>query len=94
MIRAVKPSLDAIREKVEAGERLDAAEAESLWDERIDLHELGELANHALPAGPAKRPRAPISSGAGVASSGEKDAAATSVSPVSRFTSSGWWLNW
>ena len=45
MIRAVAPSLDPIREKVEAGVRLDAAEAESLWDERIDLHELGELAN-------------------------------------------------
>jgi len=45
MIRAVTHSLDAIREKVEAGARLDAAEAESLWDERIDLHELGELAN-------------------------------------------------
>ena len=45
MIRAVTPSLDPIREKVVAGIRLDAAECESLWDERIDLHELGELAN-------------------------------------------------
>ena len=45
MIRAVSPSLDPIREKVEAGVRLDAAEAEMLWDERLDLHELGELAN-------------------------------------------------
>ena len=45
MIRAVRPSLDAVREKIEAGVRLDAAEAESLWDERIDVHELGELAN-------------------------------------------------
>jgi len=45
MISAVKPSLDPIREKVEAGERLNAIEAESLWDESIDLHELGELAN-------------------------------------------------
>ena len=45
MIRAVTPSLDAIREKVEAGARLSAAEAESLWDPAIDLHELGELAN-------------------------------------------------
>ena len=45
MIRAVSPPLDSIREKVEAGVRLDAAECEMLWDERIDLHELGELAN-------------------------------------------------
>ena len=45
MIRAVTPSLDPIRDKVEAGERLSAAEAEMLWDERVDLHELGELAN-------------------------------------------------
>jgi aminodeoxyfutalosine synthase len=45
MIRAVVPSLEQIREKVEAGERLDAAEAESLWDERIGLHDLGVLAN-------------------------------------------------
>ena len=35
MIRAVAPSLDPIREKVEAGVRLSAAEAEMLWDERI-----------------------------------------------------------
>ncbi len=45
MIRSVSKSLGPIREKVEAGERLSAAEAESLWDESIDLHELGELAN-------------------------------------------------
>jgi len=45
MIRAVKSSLDPIGEKIEAGERLNAAEAEMLWDERLDLHELGELAN-------------------------------------------------
>ena len=45
MISAAKSLLDPIREKVEAGERLNAAEAESLWDESIDLHELGELAN-------------------------------------------------
>ena len=45
MIRAITPSLEPIREKVLAGERLTAAEAELLWDERIDLHELGELAN-------------------------------------------------
>ena len=45
MIRAVTTSLEPIREKVEAGERLNAAEAEMLWDPAIDLHELGELAN-------------------------------------------------
>ena len=45
MISAVKASLEPIREKVTAGERLTAAEAESLWDDSIDLHELGELAN-------------------------------------------------
>jgi aminodeoxyfutalosine synthase len=45
MIRTVSRSLDPIRQKVEAGERLNAAEAESLWDESIDLHELGQLAN-------------------------------------------------
>ncbi len=45
MIRSVSASLEGIRDKVAAGERLDAAEAESLWDESIDLHELGELAN-------------------------------------------------
>jgi aminodeoxyfutalosine synthase len=45
MIRTVSRSLQPIREKVEAGERLDAVEAESLWDESVDLHELGELAN-------------------------------------------------
>ncbi|MFM7107470.1 MAG: radical SAM protein, partial [Planctomycetaceae bacterium] len=45
MIRAVAPSLDAVREKVEAGVRLDAAEAEMLWDDSVSLHELGELAN-------------------------------------------------
>ena len=45
MIRALSRSLDSIRDKVEAGERLSAAEAEMLWDEAVDLHELGELAN-------------------------------------------------
>ncbi|MFM7076945.1 MAG: aminofutalosine synthase MqnE [Planctomycetaceae bacterium] len=45
MIRTVSASLEPIREKVEAGERLDAREALSLWDESVDLHELGELAN-------------------------------------------------
>ncbi len=33
MISKASPSIDPIREKVEAGERLTAAEAESLWDE-------------------------------------------------------------
>jgi aminodeoxyfutalosine synthase len=45
MIRAVSCSLDAVRDKVEAGERLSAVDAETLWDDAIDLHELGELAN-------------------------------------------------
>ena len=45
MIRTVSASLEPIRKKVEAGERLDAREALSLWDESVDLHELGELAN-------------------------------------------------
>ncbi|MBM4057569.1 MAG: aminofutalosine synthase MqnE, partial [Planctomycetes bacterium] len=45
MIRVATPSIDPIREKVAAGERLSAAEAESLWDPAIDLHELGDLAN-------------------------------------------------
>ena len=37
--------LDHVREKVTAGERLSAEEAEMLWDESVDLHELGDLAN-------------------------------------------------
>ena len=45
MIRTVSPSLEPVREKVEAGERLNAEEALMLWDESVDLHELGELAN-------------------------------------------------
>jgi len=50
MIRAVVPhfdhdAFDRIRDKVVGGERLDATESELLWDERIDLHRLGELAN-------------------------------------------------
>lgn len=36
---------DHIREKVFAGERLSGDEAEMLWDDSVDLHELGELAN-------------------------------------------------
>jgi len=45
MISAVRRSLDSIREKVASGERLTPKESESLWDESVDLHELGELAN-------------------------------------------------
>jgi len=45
MISAVRHSLDSIREKIECGERLSPKEAEGLWDESVDLHELGELAN-------------------------------------------------
>ena len=37
--------LDHVREKVTAGERLSAEEAEMLWDDSVDLHELGDLAN-------------------------------------------------
>ncbi len=45
MMHAPTPLLHLIREKIEAGQRLSASESESLWDERIALHELGELAN-------------------------------------------------
>ena len=45
MISAVRQSLDLIREKVVCGERLTPKESESLWDDSVDLHELGELAN-------------------------------------------------
>ena len=45
MIRANRPSLASIRDTVEAGGRLDAAQAEALWDESFDLHDLGDLAN-------------------------------------------------
>ena len=45
MISAVQRSLDSIREKVVCGERLSSKESESLWDESVDLHELGDLAN-------------------------------------------------
>ena len=45
MISASRQSIDSIREKVECGERLSSKEAQGLWDESIDLHELGELAN-------------------------------------------------
>jgi len=45
MISASRQSIDSIREKIECGERLSSKEAQGLWDESIDLHELGELAN-------------------------------------------------
>ena len=45
MISAVRQSLDSIREKIVCGERLTSKESESLWDDSVDLHELGELAN-------------------------------------------------
>ncbi|MEC8736839.1 MAG: radical SAM protein, partial [Planctomycetota bacterium] len=45
MISAARHSLDLIREKVVCGERLTHKEAEGLWDDSVDLHELGELAN-------------------------------------------------
>jgi aminodeoxyfutalosine synthase len=45
MIRRATIAIEGIREKIEAGERLSAAEAEGLWDDSVDLHELGELAN-------------------------------------------------
>ena len=56
MIRALSRSLDSIRDKVEAGERLSAAEAEMLWDEAVDLHELGELANQVRERKNGNRP--------------------------------------
>jgi len=45
MIRATNRSIDAIREKVVHGERIHFQECLSLWDESVDVHELGELAN-------------------------------------------------
>lgn len=40
-------TLDAIRRKVEAGRRLDAAEGEALFRAETDLHAVGELADTA-----------------------------------------------
>jgi len=46
MTNASLPStLDAIRRKVEAGRRLDAAEGEFLFHNDVDLHVVGQLAN-------------------------------------------------
>ena len=45
MISVARHSLDLIREKVVCGERLTHKEAEGLWDDSVDLHELGELGN-------------------------------------------------
>jgi len=39
------PTLDSIREKVEAGQRLSAADGEFLFDESVDLHVVGQLAD-------------------------------------------------
>ena len=44
MISAVRQSLDSVREKIVCDERLTPKEAEGLWDDSVDLHELGELA--------------------------------------------------
>ncbi|MFM8579391.1 MAG: aminofutalosine synthase MqnE [Planctomycetaceae bacterium] len=45
MIRRVSSALDSVRGKIESGERITSVEAEALWDDSVDLHELGELAN-------------------------------------------------
>lgn len=45
MIRSEKPSLDSIREKVEAGERLSLDEGLFLYEPTTPLHEVGALAN-------------------------------------------------
>ncbi len=39
------PTLDSIRRKVEAGDRLSAADGEFLFDAEVDLHAIGELAD-------------------------------------------------
>ena len=39
------PSLEDIRQKVEDGRRLTAADGEFLYDESVDLHVVGELAD-------------------------------------------------
>jgi len=41
----MRPTLDTIREKVEAGQRLSAADGEFLYNESTDLHEIGVLAD-------------------------------------------------
>ncbi|MBW3596928.1 MAG: aminofutalosine synthase MqnE [Planctomycetes bacterium] len=45
MIRSVKPSLQSIREKVEAGERLSLDDGLFLYEPTTPLHEIGALAN-------------------------------------------------
>jgi aminodeoxyfutalosine synthase len=45
MIRSTKPSLESIREKVEAGERLSLDDGLFLYDPTTPLHEVGALAN-------------------------------------------------
>ena len=45
MIKAPPPSLDRIREKVEAGERLTLDEGLFLDSPQVPLNEVGELAN-------------------------------------------------
>ena len=49
------PTLDEIRAKVEAGERLSAAEGEFLFSPEVDLHDVGELADIGPP--PQERQR-------------------------------------
>ncbi len=41
----MRPSLEEIRNKVESGQRLTAADGEFLYDESVDLHEVGVLAD-------------------------------------------------
>ncbi len=45
MIRSAKPSLESIREKVEAGERLTMEDGLFLYEPTTPLHEVGALAN-------------------------------------------------
>lgn len=42
---SISSQLDAIRRKIDSGERLDAAEGEFLFRADVDLHEVGRLAN-------------------------------------------------
>jgi aminodeoxyfutalosine synthase len=45
MLRTVQPSLNSIRDKIEAGERLSADDGLLLFRPEVHLNELGELAN-------------------------------------------------
>jgi aminodeoxyfutalosine synthase len=45
MLRSARPSLQSIREKVEAGERLSLDDGLFLYEPSTPLHEIGELAN-------------------------------------------------